>query len=791
MLNYIRLRPLFLLLLSVLIYCCVSEIRAQGIIIVPRPEHRSQVQIERQNVRIDVEANVARVETEQIFRNTGTDPLEAEYYFPVPPDAQISNFMMEINGEEVRGDILERGKARAIYEDIVRSTRDPALLEYEDYGLFKVRIFPVNPGQPQRVLLTYSQILKAEGGLTRLAYPMRRDRAGIAMARPEGDKSAETGFSFQINVKSDAPLASIYSPTDEIDVRRKSPENATINLNPDAWWSRRAEKDFVLYWQSSAKDFAASVLTYRPAPDEPGWFLLLLSPPPDPAEKPLPRDLVFVIDVSGSMRQNGKMEQAKAALQYGLDRLGAEDRFNVISFSSFEEACFEAMQPANEDKLNEARKFVAALQPSGSTNINAALQKALAMKADGDALPIVAFITDGVPTSGVTAVDMILKNAQEAGAAERRIFCFGLGFDVNTKLLDRLAADSRAASSYITPDENIEARITAFFDRIQFPALERASIEGGDSTKLSDAYPHFARLGDLYRGEQIAIAGRYSKAGKVEFSLRGRKSGKVVKVPFTLEFPEKEFRNEYLASVWAGRKIADLLETIRQEGETPELRDEVVALSKQYGIPTPYTSYLVVEPNMRDRVVADSGQINARFATGRSEVRNNAIAARSVGGQAAAPNADINNWGTTFEEIKDGQELYTDTNGFVKGSWGPAPDLSSQSGEGAVRASRQIEKLKDGRVDGAESGWMRAAGKSFERTADGWRDEAVTEKHRIVAFKYMSDAYFELLRARPDWKELGRLGERFTIAISDTLAVEIKPDAELEQLSEEIKMSLK
>ncbi|GAB4323191.1 MAG: VIT domain-containing protein [Candidatus Sumerlaeia bacterium] len=754
-----------------------SGLRAQGIIIVPRPERRGEIQIERQNVRIEVKHQVARVETEQIFRNTGASPLEAEYYFPIPPDAQVSDFLMEINGEEVRGEVLERGRARHIYEDIVRRARDPALLEYEDYGLFRVRIFPVNPGRPQRVILTYNQVLRPEAGLVRLSYPMRLNRMGAPRPRP-GDKGDESGFSFLISLENDAPLAAIYSPTDEITVTRHSALKATVRLEPDAWWTRRPEKDFVLYYQSRGRDFAAGVLAHRPVPDEPGWFLLLLSPPADPQDKPIARDLVFVIDTSGSMRQDDKIEQARASLLYGLDRLSPEDRFNIVSFSSFAESCFEQLVPASEENRNEARRFVSALQPGGSTNINEALQRALAMKGGPERLPMIVFITDGRPTSGVTDVDAIVRNAQAEGVTERRLFCFGLGFDVNTKLLDRLARDSRAASSYIIPGEDIEARITAFFDKIQFPALERAVLEGGDEAGLSDVYPGLAQIGDLYRGEQAVIIGRYRRAGKASFILKGRKAGRTLSIPFTLHFPEKEYRNEYVKNLWAGRKIAALLDIARLEGETEELREEIIALSAEFGIPTPYTSYLITEPEDRPRLAmgampgtapAGVGPAGTRFPTGR-----------------AVP-ADQTARATVHSEIRPPAA-------GVESFHAPAVvDLSAQTGEAAVTAARQIADLTKGRLGGTAdgAGFIRAAGKTFVRTPDGWRDEALTAQHRIVRIKYLSDAYFALLRARPGWKQLGRLGEVFAMTLDEKLAVEVSPDAGVEQLPDDIQAALK
>ncbi|HET7769827.1 MAG TPA: VIT and VWA domain-containing protein, partial [Chloroflexota bacterium] len=561
------------------------------------------------NVSVQIQDQVATTRVDQVFRNdTGRD-LEGTYLFPLPEDATVTSFSMFVDGQQITGEVLTREEARRIYESIVRANRDPALLEFAGRGAFQAQVFPVPAGGQRTLRLEYSQVLPQDTGLIRYVYPTAAERLS---ARP----SQET--SFTVTLSTAQPLRSIYSPTHDVTVARTGENGATVT------WSSRLDrtlppgasgltiapsvrKQFELVYAVSPDPIGLSLLTTKPA-NEDGYFLLLAAPSLQlGSTAAVPKDVTLIFDTSGSMA-GAKIEQAKAALRYVLNRLSPADRVALVSCHSTVNAVSTEMLAASE--RDRALSYVDGLVASGGTNINDALVtglRATTAAASGGRPQLVVFMTDGLPTAGPTQPEQIVANARRAAGegSRARLFTFGVGVDVNTTLLDRLAADFGGVSAYVRPEENLEEAVSAFYAKVASPVLTDLTLDfgGASGAEVYDVLP--TRLPDLYAGTQLVVAGRYRRAGTFDVTLRGTAEGRAQS--FTL--PAATFAaapvkaQEQLPRLWAGRKIGYLLAEIRARGGIPakELVDEIVALATRYGIATPYTSIFVPEPTVPTR----------------------------------------------------------------------------------------------------------------------------------------------------------------------------------------------
>lgn len=556
---------------------------AQGVIVDPPPIAprlmESPIRIASHRVNVEIEDQIATTRVEQVFVNEGSFPVEGTYLFPLPTDAAISDFAMWVDGQRLEGKLLTREEARAIYDSIVRRRRDPALLEYIDRGLFQAQIFPIPPGGQRKIELSYSQVLRREGTLVRYQYPLRTESL---VPRPVDEVSVH------ISLRTTEPLKAIYSPSHDVAVVRDGDHRARIGYEAA---HVTAERDLDLYFSTAERAIDLSVLSYRPAGED-GFFLLLATPPVEvEAEEVVAKDVVLVLDVSGSMKGE-KIRQAQDALIYILDQLRPEDRFNVVAFSTGVRTYAQGLQPAA--RAAEAKEWVRSLRAVGGTNIHRGLLEALALlPTEGGRPAIVIFLTDGLPTEGVTDEERIVADVTEAASRRVRLFTFGVGDDVNTVLLDRLAQEHRGSSAYVRPGQRIDEIVSAFYAKVSQPVLTDLALDFG-SLHVEEVYPY--PLPDLFAGSQLVAVGRYRKGGVVDLQLAGQVNGR----PVVYTYEAIRFREEggepFIARLWATRKIGHLLTQIRLHGAQPELVDEVIELSRRYGIITPYTSFLVEEP---------------------------------------------------------------------------------------------------------------------------------------------------------------------------------------------------
>jgi Ca-activated chloride channel family protein len=715
-----RVLNLRFLLLSVLVLFAIgTRASAQGLI-VPGPCNRCPIPphpvalpraLPIKSIKVDTKilSQVATTHVEQIFRNDTDATLEGTYFFPIPEQASITEFAIWDGDRRLVGEVRSREEARRIYDEIVRRQRDPGLLEYAGKNLFQASIFPIPPHSDKKLELTYSQILRAESGTVAYRYPLGIGRQVTQIGTVSG----------RIELESKEPLRNIYSPSHAIEVRRNGDRRSVVTFE-----SGKEPQDFQLFYGLSSEDFGVTLLTHR-EPGKDGYYLLMISPKDDWSEQEyVAKDIVFVLDTSGSMAEAGKLEKARAALLYGVRILRPQDRFNIISFAGEERLMESRMITADEQGRKRSEAFAESLRPVGGTNINQGLQAAIEQFESSNRPKILVFMTDGLPTVGITNAEQIVENAGRARTLGVRIFTFGVGYDVNTALLDKLAAENGGVADYVEPKEDLEVKVSNFFAKVNYPVLTDLKLDmAGVETVL--VYPR--ALPDLFRGSQIILIGRYRNPIDMDFvrlQLGGNASGSSKKFLYNnLRFPMREDANDFLPRLWATRRVGWLMEQVRTNGEQQELRDEIVDLGTRYGIVTPYTSYLALEPGAVTRDVS----------------------------------APMNN------------------RGFLSGQVNPpapmmpkAADARATTGAVAVQQSKRAREQQEVvRVDkdGPSSAVRTAGGKTFYLRDGVWTDSEFKAGTNLpeTVLKFGSDDYFALLRQKPRLAEFFSLGERVLV----------------------------
>jgi len=675
-----------------------------------------QLSIKYHRVTVSIANQVASTHVDQVFVNAAPVDLEGTYIFPLPADAVVSDFAMWLDGKRLDGQILDKDKAKQVYLAIVNQRRDPALLEYIGRGAFQARIFPISAHGEKRIELDYKQVLQADGGLIRYVYPLNTEKFSFL---PLGEVSVS------VSINSKDAIKAIYSPSHDVAVSRSGEYAATAG-----WEAKnvRPDRDFALYYSVSPDDIGLNLLTYKPSSGEDGFFVLLAAPKMDTrASQVIAKDVIYVLDVSGSMRGE-KIDQAKRALEYVVGKLNPDDRFNIITFSTGVTKYMPGLRPAREKA--EAVPFIRAVRAEGSTDINRALLEALAM-VDRSRPALLIFMTDGEPTTGEVNAAKIIANAQNAAPKNVRLFTFGVGFDVNTNLLDNLSQGLRGASAYIKPNENIDEIVSAFYVKVSTPVLADLQLDFGSGMVVNDLYP--TQVPDMFAGTQLVLTGRYRGGGPTTIRLSGTVNGQTQTFTYSdLNFA-RSGGDESIARIWATRKIGYLLNQIRLNGANKEVIDEIVSLSVRYGIVTPYTSFLV---NETDRAMSEQG---------RGDIANSQYkSAQSTAAPAAGAAA-----------VQQSQ----DTSRMSGAQSAPVPAYASpKAGAPAGQPAQLIQYVGD---------------KTFVYNNGIWMDTTFDVKKSATSkVGFGSDDYLKLLAARAEWGRYFALGTR-VIVVLDGVAYEV------------------
>jgi Ca-activated chloride channel family protein len=737
-----------------------AALGADGLIVISDPPagpaghfRFAPLQVRYHQVSVEIRELAATTTVDQEFFNPSDALLEGTYLFPLPAGAVIDRLSMEIDGRMNEAELLPADKARAIYEQIVRQSRDPALLEYAGRGAFRLRVFPIPARAGKRLRLRYTQLLASDSGVTEYVYPLNTEKFSSA---PLGR------VSITVTLEGRQPLKSLYCPTHEVEIRRDGEYRAVVGWEEREAWP---DADFKLVFSRQSDPLGISLLSFRRAGEE-GYFLLLASPGLSP-EQVQPKDICFVVDTSGSMA-GGKLEQASRALAFCLDNLNAGDRFEVIRFATEAEALFGELAPAGPPAVRRAQEFVAGLKPLGGTAIGDALAAALRLRQGGrhgDGRPyLVVFLTDGLPTVGETREETLIEGILKAGDGTR-IFCFGIGTDVNTHLLDRIAEGSRALSRYVLPGEDLELELSSFYSKIRDPVLADLTLSFSNP-RLRVKLLEPAALPDLFNGEELAVFGRYSGSGAAAARITGSFGGSKAEFTADVGFPAIAGEQGWIPRLWAARRVGRLLDEIRLRGDSAELREEVVRLAREHGIVTPYTAYLVLEDEARRGV-----PLELRSFRELEQDRAVSGAARgkldSVRAEAGAP------------ERRTGAEAVANAQS-VQGLKDSANVEALQKGKGlekSAAAAGPLQGYRDWQARNYALAVRVVGGRSFFQNGTVWTDAAAQGRAALKRrqVRFAGEEYFELLRRNRDLAAFLALGNNLDVVVDDTL-VQIRDD---------------
>jgi Ca-activated chloride channel family protein len=555
--------------------------------------------------------------------------------------------------------------------------------------------------------------------------------------------------SVKLELATTRPLKTIYSPSHAVEIKRDGANRAVVgyeanDVQPDA--------DFQICFSAEKDELGVNLLAARAAGED-GCFVLLASPGMDVKEKQLVhKDVVFVLDTSGSMAGK-KLAQAKKALQFCVENLNDGDHFEVVRFSTEVEPLFEKLVPANSDNRAKAQDFIKELRPMGGTAIDEALKNALALRPqNGDRPFVVIFLTDGQPTIGVTDEETIVADTTRA-AGSTRVFCFGIGTDVNTHLLDKITDATRAFSQYVLPEEDIEVKVSNFFAKIKEPVLANPKLTFTGDVRATKIYPN--PLPDIFKGEQLVVAGRYSGSGAAAVIIEGTVNGQPKKFTYEVSFPREAAGQEFVPRLWATRRVGFLLDEIRLHGENAELKDEVTELARKFSIVTPYTAYLIVEDEARRGVpVAAQTMSQLREDRGAREMSKFAFDSLSrdkdgVGGVANARNGlEMKMAEAPAVAMASGRAEAMRNLDAITVTAGPMPTMSD-----APAASRRMDQYTQQQKF--------VNNRSFFQNGNLWVDAEVQQQQKAkrVRLQFSSPEYFAFAAsnsaARP-WLALGQ-----------------------------------
>jgi Ca-activated chloride channel family protein len=660
------------------------------------PNTTGRIERLRSAVQVSITGRVARVSVEEWFRNNGPMLEEGMYHFPLPGEAVFSSYSLWQGDQELRGEAMDATQARAIYENIVRQKRDPALIELAGQGLIRARVFPINPGETRKITLKYTQLLDRTGDAWRFRYLGDRNRQNAPR-------------SFRLEVDSATQFGDPYSPTHQVQVTRRD-NRIEVTLGDGA-----NAGDFELLLPLAHGLVGLSLLPHHPVGED-GYFMLLLAPGASSDAAALRRDVVAVIDVSGSM-SGEKIAQAKSALGQLLGGLREGDRFRLVAFSGGVRRYAEGWTTVSAQNRRDASAWIQSLEAEGGTNIAGALGEAFAQPPAEEALGVVVFLTDGQASTGDTDPEHIAERAEQ-GRGRFRVFSFGIGDDVNTYLLDRLTERARGTTEYIRPGENIESAVGSLAAKIASPVLTDVAISASAGVELYDIQP--GSMPDLFAGDEMVVLGRYRGVGTQNWSVtvRGKRNGRQEEFTTTVADRANEDAR-YVEQLWAARKAGALSRDIRLHGQTREMMDALTQLALRYGILTEYTSYLVQEPN-----------VVARHDFAERLMRTPAPAPANQAGTASVDRA-------ARERVM--LEAITVT----------AADANAL---GDVRARSGINPTQ------------RVGGRLFILRDSTWTDLGHGDSLRVVTVAAYSDAYFALMHALPDLTPVAGLGSSVLVA---------------------------
>lgn len=733
------------------------------------PPHRpaQPVALKHLSVKATIKEQVAETTIDQVFHNPNNWIASGTYLFPLPSGTTISNFNMFLGGKPVVGEVLGKDKARQVYQNAVRSSRNPGLLEFVGHQVIRAQIPQIPAQSDMRIKISFTRVLKAESGWLEYNYPL--SSAGKTINE----------VSFDVSIENKSAIKNVYCPSHAVHVERKTDHLARVRYEKT---SLAAERSFSLLFSTSDAAVGMSSLVHRRKAED-GYFMLAIAPKVElKPEEIQPKRIVFVLDTSGSMA-GPKMEQARKALEYCVNSLNPKDSFNIVRFSTEVESLDETkLLTADDAGRKKAMGFIDDLDAAGGTNIDEALEKALTLlgKDKGE----VVFLTDGKPTIGERDPNEILNNADRRNKDRRaRVFVFGVGENLNTHLLDKLAEAHSGTRTYVSEKESIERKVSSFYNKVKSPVLTDLALDFGE-LQVKHVFPR--RLPDLFVGSQLLIFGRYrGEGGEQQIQLSGMIGDKKHRFSYKATFAKATDDNTYLPRLWAQRKVGNLLDQIRLHGHNDELKKEIIELGKRFGIITPYTSALVMQDGARPALAQ---KLARRAGWG--------------GGKAGAPGARVNRDAAKGEnKDKKADQLAQGGERPAEGAAAPAKpnaspadrkeqlererkqsekQMKATSGRDAVELSKALKRLRESRnADDEDSARGLGAGngrnavrrvddRAFVMLSGTWVESTLLSKddllEKATKIEYLSDAYFALAAKDAGLARCLKLGERLIIS---------------------------
>ncbi len=547
------------------------------------------LKIDRYHINIAVNNQLTTTKINQVFINPNNFEVDGIYIFPVPDDAALSNFALSIDEEPVTGQLLSHEESRRIYRSSVQQRYNTAIIEYIGTRAFVADVPRIPANGERHIEFEYSQIIPVDNDQVKYTYPLSLAKGAVAPNAGRLDVAPIANLLIEMKIESDSELRTIYSPSHDVMINRKDDHRAHIlykgkDIEP--------HDDFQCYYTVSNEKLGITLLTHRAEKSENGYFMLLISPKYEMKNTDIiEKDFIFVLDHSGSMAPRRKINQAKEALRYCVQNLNDGDRFNLILFNKHITSLSDSLIDV-KDEREEALVFIEDIKARGSTNINAALLTALAEKPDPNRPRIIVFLTDGRPTAGVRNETQILQNVAQANQSRSRIFVFGVGSDVNRRLLDKMAVDNGGTANYVEKNkdinEDIEEAVSSLFRKMNEPVLVNVELDFGQiiTKELSPS-----NLPDLFRKEQLTLLGRYENHGDTVLKIRGSIANELHEFSQNVHFTELEMDNDFLPQLWAQRRIAELVEQEALNGYNEERRKEIRRLSIEHDVVTPYTRF--------------------------------------------------------------------------------------------------------------------------------------------------------------------------------------------------------
>ncbi|GAA5215528.1 hypothetical protein GCM10025776_12460 [Corallincola platygyrae] len=555
-----------------------------------------KLDIKDHKVKVTIADGFATTTVEQVFSNPHSQDLEAIYSFPVPSRASVGEFTYWINGQPVHGEVVEKQKARQIYEQEKQQGNHVALTEQESFQRFEIRVFPVKAQNEVKIRLVYLQPVSIDHGVGRFLYPL--ESGGVDEAQKAfwtADPIVHSEFSFELELKSGFPVEALRFP--------KHPQFHMQQIGPQHWKAEfstlsesdleagaskfRIDQDILFYWRLK-QDLPGSVelISYKPDTQSQGTFMLTLTPSDDLKPLTVGRDWVLILDMSGSM--SGKFQTLVEGVRRGFEKFGPNDRVRIVLFNNNATEFTNGYVPATPANLDQLANDLAARSPGGGTNLMAGLKLGL-KQVDADRTTGIWLVTDGVANVGETKQRKFLELVKDK---DLRLFTMILGNEANRPLLNALAKRSNGFAIEVSNADDILGQLTLAASKVNHQALHDIEVEI-DGVKVGDLQP--ANIGSLYRGQQLQLFGHYWKAGEVEVTISGRRGGEKVRYQTRFQLPEQTNEFPELERLWAFAQIDHLMAEQRDFGEDADRKDAVIDLAKQYGLVTEYTSMLVLE----------------------------------------------------------------------------------------------------------------------------------------------------------------------------------------------------